>query len=143
MLMAHLCQQPATQDARVAQWSPGPRVALLSESGCRHLLPKWVESFITSLLWACSISSQLLVHPETRAYAEGLPSGAPFPEAPPRLPPCGWACPPAPRSGLQQSSLGGPPCRGAAFGPCTGEPPLRPGVPARRPPTAADRTGKA
>lgn len=29
MLIAHLCQQPATQDARVAQWSPGLRVALL------------------------------------------------------------------------------------------------------------------
>lgn len=29
MLIAHLCQQPATQDARVAQWSPGLEVALL------------------------------------------------------------------------------------------------------------------
>lgn len=34
------------------------------ESSCRHLLPKLVKSFISNLLWACSISSQLPSTPQ-------------------------------------------------------------------------------
>lgn len=55
-----------------------------------------------------------------------------------QLPPHGWTCAPAPHFGCQQSSLGGSLCWGAAFDPYMDEPPVRPVVLPKDPPSVTD-----
>lgn len=114
-------------------WASG-----LPESSCRHLLLKLVKSSSLAssehVPWALSF----LAHPKMCVYAEGLPSGVSFSEASLQLPPHGWTCAPAPHFGCQQSSLGGSLCWGAAFDPYMDEPPVRPVVLPKDPPSVTD-----
>lgn len=74
------------------------------------------------------------VHPKMQVYAEGLPSGAPFPEAPLWLPPYGWGRPPAPRFRPPAELTQWLPVPGCSIWPLPWVSPLvRPRVPAQRP----------
>lgn len=109
-------------------WAPG-----LPEPSCRHLLLKLAKSSSLASSERVPLALSVLVHPKMWLCAEGLPSGVSFSEASLQLLPC--ACAPAAHFGCQQSSLGGSPCRGAAFDPYMDEPPVRPVVLPKDPPS--------